>query len=710
MGMQMQGSKNLIFKNVLFLVVLFVIAMYPAQTGLAQSEDQVVPRLELLLDTSFDSQISNPIVFEKYFNNDKVVKGLTSYISYRLKSEIENNLTNLAITTVSVQFRESVGRVNKGMDNSHLIRNTIHVDDEVNLYSKLHIKEQKTGNIVLNVPFFKAVKSDIASNSDWLTLSDTTRFSGLNTVVENIADKLCSQIQETVTRWIIQSSIKFRVAVEEFQQIGSETESVPFYGEMLRTMVESELSRSEAILLHTDYPAPENPNVENLREKFLLNYVIEGKYVKIGDELRIDVRCIKRPFNRILVAKRAIVESIMASEVSRVMVDISNQIKRVMESDFTRQTKTLAFVPKASTLLTNGSSRNKDIVQEISRTLTQKLSRLTTPVDTTKTPYLNLQILGFSPDRLQYLDPSSQPSEIIADLDIDYLVLTSYDDIGEQVRISSSLHSFDSEIPAAAIFIHENTVDKTELNKEINKTIINLVRHLCNYGFVTAVRQCGELNQNHPSLGKAMYDIEMPSILRDKHFGFRFGGVTYRADKNLFLGEASGSYFEAYYSRMLPFLNSNRPGGRFDVGIEVGLGIDTGGKYAFNGAAVANSMINGKVMLTPWEYSQTATNFVIGGGIVFQGIRYNFKQGIGPYLGTDNYRDTAFRTTGNIFAEAEFPLWDRLAIDVLIRYIPRSNSIDTFKNLPLEGYEEGHGPSGQLGATYLIAGLKYLFH
>jgi hypothetical protein len=72
-------------------------------------------------------------------------------------------------------------------------------------------------------------------------------------------------------------------------------------------------------------------------------------------------------------------------------------------------------------------------------------------------------------------------------------VVVTYEDLGNDIRLSTNLHSYDVERPAFAKFIHEAKGRKTSVNDAIDHTVMALLRTLCQMGFVSSEIECDSL-------------------------------------------------------------------------------------------------------------------------------------------------------------------------------------------------------------------------
>ena len=199
---------------------------------------------------------------------------------------------------------------------------------------------------------------------------------------------------------------------------------------------------------------------------------------------------------------------------------------------------------------------------------------------------------------------------------------------------------------------------------------------------------------------------------RGREVGVRLGPVVYRNDSNLVFGSSAGTYVEAYLAVMPEFLSLGQPGGKYDMGLELLYGGDMGEDFSFHSASIHSFSVNLKMYLTPWRYSRTAINFVLGAGAGFTALRYSFQPGDRRFIGEENFRDSSARLALNVFAIASIPLFKAIEGDVVIRWAPPMGDVRRFENVQDEGivWSPPNPPLvGPLGGVYFAFGLKYKF-
>ena len=682
--------------------------MLPFTGAFSQVTDEGPSNMELHLNTVFESTAMGKTVLEKYFSDSKS-QVLESFVNDQVKQVVLSRLKDVAIRIPIFVLDDDSLNISQLNNNSYQVNLRIIIDDEVSFSINLSIVDITTSAEVFRTSGRKALKVDVLNRVDkWVTLSKSGKEDPeVKQILRQIASHLTAKIDNNIVQWIIESTVKVRVAIGTFEKIGGD-EDYNYLERQIKKMVEAEFSNSEAILV---YPLEEASSDRSRRGITpLLNYRIEGSFIEIDNKLRIDIRCIKLPTQRILASRDVIVDTVDVVKLSRAVSEVSGALKRIMESDFKRSTKTLAVVArKPERLFSFGEPVKEDIIitKEIVRAITQKLRLLTLKSDENQA-ILNLQILEDLDKVDEYIRIKSSPSEILADLDADYLVITSYLNLGNEIRLSSNLYSYDVERPAVAKFILEDKVKKIEINDVVDKTVLTLLESLCHLGFVSVSSKCEDISlekENREYLDK-IDEIEIPDLRRTKEVGFRLGPSS-RDSTKMYLGKNSSPYFEAYYSQVVP--NSRIRG--LDFGLGASVGVDFIRRSGlFGGVIAANGFINLKAIYSGLQYSQMPLIFSIGGGIGGQGIRYEFSQRdsiLGEAINEDFINGVIEIPAYNIFAEVEFPISERYRFHGLLRKIIESTI--PCRKIPDDIFpcEKLTPPEGILGGVYYVIGLKY---
>lgn len=678
-------------------IVIILILVSPFAKLFSQIVDEEHSNMELHLNTVFESTASGNAVLEKYFSGSKT-QALESLVNDQVKQVVLSRLKDAAIDIPIIVPADDSLDSSPINNNSYKVNLKIILDDEVSFTIMVSIVDIATSTEVFRISGRKALKVDVLDRVDkWVTLSE----SGLedpevNQILRQMASHLTAKINNALVQWIIESTVKVRVAIGTFEQIGGD-EKYRYLERQIKKMVEAEFSNSEAILV---YPLEESSSDRSRRRiSPLLNYRIEGSFIEIDNELRIDIRCIKLPNQRILASRDIIVDTVNVRKLSRGVSEISSALKRIMESDFKRSTKTLAVVSrKPENLFSFGEPDEEDILiaKEISRAITQKLRLLTLESDDDQA-ILSLQILEDLEKVDEYIRIKSSPSEMLADLDVDYLVVTSYKNLGREIRLSSNLYSYDVERPAIAKFILEEKVKKIYINDVVDKTVFSILESLCHLGFVSVSSKCDEISSDEENAEYVdkINEIGIPDLRRTKEVGFRVG-ASIHDETSIYLGKNSSRYIETYYSQVL----SNARIRGLDIGIGASIGLDIVNQIRiFRGVIAANGFINLKAIYSGLQYSQLPLIFGIGGGYGGQGISYKLSEG------DDNYNDYKedngkISRTYNLFAEVEFPVSEQYRFHGMLRYVGLSS-------INIDDKDDIRHPMGILGGLYYVIGLKY---
>jgi hypothetical protein len=672
---------------------LFVVLCYLPSEPLAEGGDDTTPRLELYVTSHF-SKSTWPTIYRDYFSDGRDTL-LAEHVTLEITKYLDDELNKMNLTRILILHGTPVSPKH----NSYVLETTIYADRKLNMHADVSIKLAESMAEVFDVPLIKVAMSSFTT-TDWDVIKDgSAQDQNVEDNLGTIAESLCDRFSGSIVTWIVRSTIKFRVAVGEFVMIDG-SEKYDQLGEALRSMVILELTKSDAMWVYSGAETPQS------------TYKVEGTYFEMDGQLGIHVFCMKRPNDRVVVGRKLILESIDLKSVSMAMTEQSNRIRRVMEMDFDESSKTLAIVAlpaPSSVAFKDPTNEDIRITREVARATAQKFRQVSKSQEGgtgSKDGSRRLQVIGAAAGSFDYVEQEAHPSEILADLGADYLALLYYQDLGEQVRLSADLYSFDAEKPETSTYLHEKEVDKTEIDEELDQVVKNLINELEEVGFEFS------LASDADRLNEGLEAVKMHNILRKRQIGLRWGAVAARNSPELYFGRQSGTCLEIFFSRT--FDVGFKDGGRFDLGYEIVLGIDGGGNYSPSGPASMTLLFNGKIMLRQWQYTKTHVNFVLGGGLGVLALRYKFNPGDPEFSGGDEEMlETAFRPAYGLFAEAEFPIWKRIGLDVVLRYVsqfPGTGEVTNFEDWPLTDYEEGEGPVGRLGGYYFMGGVKYLFH
>ena len=533
-----------------------------------------------------------------------------------------------------------------------------------------------------------------------------------------VADSIADRIQDYVFRLIGESSQRLRVAVDTVHVLALLQDSMPGEVDLSRFVkraFEGEFARPGSMYVLSGWRKPANP--DSAPTGYVRpNYVVSGAVSGDGQKLRIDIQCLRfGREQRLLTSKHRIVDSLDVAELSTAVRELAQSLGRAMETDFARSERTLAIVGTTGLSgldLGEPSSRELHVAREATRAVAQKMRLLAG----SGIGLLNVQVLSNLADVARYSRAPRPAPEMLADLDADYLLLMTYQDLGAHVRLTVDLHWVGAERPSIGELVHQKDFDLHELAEEVDSVVLKLtqqlIRHdLGNEGAVATWRA----QSNRQDVEQAIREVNVGRVERSRKITFFMGSAMSRTSPELFLGQQTSFYLELGYSIKPGLFRSGGSGGRFDVGIDALLGFESttlaGNLLSFNGPAAVTGLLNGSVTLTPWAHTATTINVALGGGIGFQALRYNFSPGDIDYAGSEHFREAAFSFVVDAFGRIDFPLsfWRSLSADVTIRWLRGFQEITMFESLPLERFEDGGGPIGKLGGWYIMGGLGYSF-
>lgn len=682
----------------------------------ASSQFDESSAVEFSVNTVFDSTRSDSTIYQKYFGFNAslgMTKGtaLANRVSEQLQLALNSKFEEFALPSTGQFASKDVIPSDVPSNTLYSISDTLFVDGDASLNMKVAILHLPTNRRVVN--FETLLKQNVKIRKDWWReLSDPiSKVSKIEQILDKIAISLVARIDKDIVNRILESSFRIRVAVKRFKKLGAANRYDNLDLEQaLKIMVESELSRSETIMIFAQN--------EDVSDQSFYNYLIEGSFFEMENQLRIDIKCIKEKSSRILTGRSVTLDTIDVKTLSRKIADISNQLKRTMEADFKKSTKSAAIVATPPVrLFKKATKEDVTISLEIARALMQKLKLLTSGTDEGEL-YLNLQVLDNRRKMAEYIEHPLEPAEIISDLNVDFLVVVSYENLGNFVRISTNLHSFDVERPAFAQLIAEQKVKKSVINDAINSTAESLLNTFIDLGYLVKKASDGALIKVDKATFKAhmthkdrdhfknMHEVTVPEVRRLKGVGLRAGAVARRASKDIFVGNNTGIYYEVYFSYLVPI--ARRLG--IDLGFEPSIGVDTGkGNILLRGVGGMNGFVNIKLVYSGLKdadlpiISNLPFTVSLGTGIGWQSVWYNLKEGDKNYSGTD-FKDANIEFAYTYFTEVEFPLFDRLLFTVLFRGVSESKEITSFEDVDYNYDQPIRGP---LGGYYIVGGLRY---
>ena len=84
----------------------------------------------------------------------------------------------------------------------------------------------------------------------------------------------------------------------------------------------------------------------------------------------------------------------------------------------------------------------------------------------------------------KYTFEQSEPSEIIADLDVDYLITLRYEDLGDEIRLTTNLYSLDEGRIEFSVPFPDITTEKALINDVIDKLFLKIMERLYDWDFI----------------------------------------------------------------------------------------------------------------------------------------------------------------------------------------------------------------------------------
>ena len=536
---------------------------------------------------------------------------------------------------------------------------------------------------------------------------------------QSISGQIAGRVSDILARWLTEKKYKIRVVVGDFVQAGTDS-LFEFLGDGLRMMVESELAQSDAFLVYSGADSTATGPIARL----YANYRIDGSYIVFDSTVRADIRCRRLPSGRILMSRRIIPPTVNLNSLSGAVTLETNHMKRAMLTDHSRLAAKLAIVagPPGRYFKSN---RSHDKVMYITRLFRKNLiNKMKQLVHEQKrsTKQSLLDVIDDEELLDDYMKEYHAPGEIISDLSADYLVSLKIEDMGQRLRVSSTLHSYVSDPPAIAEFIYAGDENKARFKDLIDRTLFHLARELCRRGLFEDTAVCSAtydtLKQHGTDLevlafekkamarlDKATESVRVLDIRANKAVGFRTGGIRH-SDAALYLGRRSSEYIELFYCIRLPHHRKMRSW--MDAEIEAAVGLDFGGGNLFrHGVTSMNLFTEARLVITWLEYWELPITLAFGGGFGVGGISMKYSANEAPLAQPSGVEDAEVRIQGALSGRVEFPVVDWLRVQVLMRYQHQltGSTITSFENLVFD--ESVRDPvRGKLHSMFTLAGIK----
>ena len=708
----------------------------PSQTSEIKGDAIQLPKIDLRLyitsqiDTSVDStnlpQGTQPFARKFYDSNfdDARTRALKKMVSRSMTKVLNARLEDFGLEVKVTSNPDSAKKFETYL-NYYKVMNRFWPSSDGSFYIQASVSQLWSVEPVFSSSYQILYHDDaLAEPDDWNLLKLNQHLeldADIKRILQELASTLVSRIDNEVIRWLVESSIKLRVAVLPFEQMGGDS-TWRHLQEGLKSMVQTELSRSEAILIYADsslrlqYSDEEPPKP---------NYIVHGSFFPIHDKLRIDLRCTKIPANRILTSNKVAIETLSVDRLSSKIAEASHRLKSAMLSDFRKTTKTLAIVAEPPTKYfsaTHLSNDAREIAKLIVHNMTNKMQLLmahSAKLD----KGTNVKICYCNPETIDnYIKNFPNPADIINDLDIDYLVLVKTEDLGHTIRLSTNFHSYDLERPALAEYIHQDEEIKSRVESIIDATVLQTSQKLCEKRILKANQFCSLVREEESdslqkvksdSLQKILAKVRMLDFRRNKGAGIR-AGPTRHLDRELYLGRESTPYFEIFFSVRLPdllrWMNLTLPSW-LSHELEASIGYDKGTtKFFFRrkGVMSANGFLNYKLVFSWFQYGSFPILFSCGAGPGIKGMSFEYGAGDEPYTGSKLYHRSHVKGVANFFGGIELPLSDRLGLQAVVRRILGSPEIEDFADFPFDE-SVSKPPVGSLDSWLVVCGIKYIW-
>ncbi len=616
-----------------------------------------------------------------------VTQALAAHLSDRLS--MLGNVGQVIVAPIDSTAYDSLRFV--ASDSTSFVLNTLRLDSDGSMAIESRVTRPPSGEELLSVMPEKILDGQLRS---LLGLSEG-QHDGLERAAKSLGRQLAQGVEDAIFQLFINSMIRLWVQVVDFEQLDRDT-TKNYLAQHFKKTLERELSKSDGIIVYIP-----DVNRSTSDSAAAVDYRITGYFTVIGDQVHIDVRCIKRPFDRILVARDATASSIDVDTLDEITTDLAKQIARIMESDFRRSSKAIAIVAAPPTPIADVSAADSTMVIDVVHAVAQKLRRLTTDAPEGRR---RLEVLGGPYQDSEDVITSGTPSQVLARIDADYVAMVSYARLGTDVSIGMELHSFDMQRPGAGQPIGVLDADRALIDPAVDSLTTLLALKLSRLGF--AIMPLPEDSDSARAYVHSLItEVKTQQSIKDKQFSFRIGPVLRRANEDLFFGDISATYLELSLAYMPSFLSFGKPNGRFDGGLEVLWGIDLGGNFSPDLVLVHSGLLNFRFFLTPWRAAGTAINVAAGAGAGFQVIRYNFDPGDPRFLGTTDYRESTGTVAFSLFLQGDFRLFGPFKGDAILRWTRGLNELTRFESAPFEG----GGPTGHLGAIYMAFGVAWRF-
>src|SRR5436190_2979468 len=439
--------------------------LLPAALVQTPKPQEKAPQIEFRISAEFDTAASNPTIIRKYLQpkRDSI---LGAQIARELLSSLQAQVARAALHGVTVRLARDSAK-DSTAEQWYDIECDVRIDDHVSIWSTTQIRN-RTGAWVYEQRLPEMQKDDSVK---WGILesgqsSDAEVLNQLALLAKRIVARV------TVDLYSAMTNLTRRLRVQVISTPSSPTPEHPAFDPgFLKLAVEGELARSAAIMVLRPQSA----------DSASASYDVEVSQLTTGDKLWVVVRCVKSGREgRVLTSRQIVVKANDLDSLSRGLSALVAEIRQTMEADFVSATRTLAVVATSGAIdfrLKAPSGNDLDVTREIMRATTQKIRLLT---DAGSLPLMALQVLSDVPGAARYSATPTSASEILSESDAEYLLLLNYQNLGEKVRLTSDLHSFELEHVAAGIYIDEQYVDLSQLDEKLDLVAIKICEYFTN--------------------------------------------------------------------------------------------------------------------------------------------------------------------------------------------------------------------------------------
>ena len=339
---------------------LFIVFQLNVLYGLEATNIEPLMRLcisaefDTTVDSSFAQGSAQPYfrhVYEKFFNNERI-EILKANVNNIMLEILNSKIENLAID-IELTDRADSCAIYSAFPNYYNIKNTIWIDANRNLYISAAVISSDSDTVFYTSSKKLLKHQALYSSTYWSELEERDhpiQKPLQNLILKDMASNLVNLIDDEVVQGIIESSCKLRVKVVDFTQLNDDPRYA-YLSKGLKAMVETVLSRSEAIIVYADenfdqqYPVYDSSSRTDIII-YKPNYIINGSYFHIDQAMLIDLKCIKLPYNRILASGKVSIETVSISSLSSKVTEISNRFKNTMMLDFHKSVTTMDIVPE----------------------------------------------------------------------------------------------------------------------------------------------------------------------------------------------------------------------------------------------------------------------------------------------------------------------------------------------------------------------------